>query len=236
MTRVPGILNTGNQATEFNATESGYLHLFEKGEARTTLKGRLLVIDLGEPWSVEMLDLNQPTMRENVIKEMKTLLDLPAFDELFINTRSHVQLSAYQGDGDEGIKTRVHYRQAHKGYTHLGIDRAYAPISVAEDPILRRWALDPENVERITTWQQGEWEGYGQDEESPFRWRYARNKGVADGVSFSRCANPCRNPHGGQTSRGGKGDHRNHDPPRWNPLRPGLQRGLDHHQPYSRHR
>ncbi len=182
MTRVPGIPNTVNQATEFNATESGYLHLYQKGEARTALKGRLLVIDLGEPWSVEMLDLNQPKMRENVVKEMKTLLDLPAFDELFINTRSHVQLSAYQGDGDEGIKTRVHYRQAHKSYAHLGIDRAYAPIAVADDPVLREWAKDPKRVERITTWQPGEWDERCQQPESPFRWRYARNKAVADGV------------------------------------------------------
>jgi len=182
MTRVPGIPNTVNQATEFNATESGYLHLYQKGEARTALKGRLLVIDLGEPWSVEMLDLNLPAMRENVVKEMKTLLDLPAFDELFINTRSHVQLSAYRGDGDEGIKTRVHYRQAHKSYAHLGIDRAYAPIAVADDPVLREWAKDPKRVERITTWQPGEWDERCQQPESPFRWRYARNKAVADGV------------------------------------------------------
>ncbi|MCF6285058.1 MAG: hypothetical protein L3K26_07700, partial [Candidatus Hydrogenedentes bacterium] len=181
-TRVPGILNTGGQATEFNATEMGYRHLYKKGEARTALKGRLLVIDLGAPYSVEMLDLNQPAMRENVIKEMKTLLDLPAFDELFINTRSHVQLSAYQADGDEGIRPRVEYRQKHKPSAHLGIDRAYAPLSVVNDPVLREWAADRNLVEHITTWRQGAWDGRCQSENSPYRWRYARNKAVADGV------------------------------------------------------
>ncbi len=181
-TRVPGIPETGNQATEFDATEAGYLHLYQQGEPRTDLKNRLLVIDLGAPYSVETLDLQQPVARANAIKELKTVLDLPAFDELFVNTRSHVQLSAYQGDGDEGIQPLVNYRQAHKSYTHLGIDRAYAPVSLSEDPVLKSWAADPELVERITTWQTGEWEGYGQEADSPFRWRYARNKAVADGV------------------------------------------------------
>jgi hypothetical protein len=181
-TRVPGIPKTGGQSTEFNATEMGYRHLYQKGEARTILKNRLLVIDLGAPYSVEMLDLNQPATRENVIKEMKTLLDLPAFDELFVNTRSHVQLSAYQGDGDEGIKPRVHYRQKHKSHAHLGIDRAYAPLVVADDPTLTEWAADPERVERITTWQEGAWAARCQQETSPYRWRYARNKAVANGV------------------------------------------------------
>jgi hypothetical protein len=181
-TRVPGIPNSGSQATEFNATETGYRSLLQKGEVRTSLSNRLLVIDLGAPYSVEMLDLNRAATRENVIKEMKTLLDLPAFDELFVNTRSHVQLSAYQGDGDEGIKPLVQYRQEKKHYAHLGIDRAYAPLAVANNPTLMEWAVDPRLVERITTWQDGEWAARCQQESSPFRWRYARNKAVADGV------------------------------------------------------
>ena len=121
------------------------------------------MIDLGDPYSVEMIDLQRPAARANVLREMKTLLDLEAVDELFVNTRSHVQLAAYQGDGDAGIQPLVNYRQARKGYTHLGIDRAYAPISLAEDPVLREWAADPALVERITTWQPGEWEGDCQD-------------------------------------------------------------------------
>ena len=184
LTRVPGIPvpNVENFATEFNTTEDGYRHLYQKGDARTILKDRLLVIDLGAPYSVEMLDLNQSAMRDNVVKEMKTMLDLPAFDELFVNTRSHVQLSAYQGDGDEGLKPLVYYRQNRKRGVHLGIDRAYAPLTVANDSVLQKWASDPKLVERITTWQDGEWDGRCQQEYSPYRWRYARNKAVADGV------------------------------------------------------
>lgn len=183
-TRVPGIPfpNVEDYGTEFNTTEDGYRHLYKQGDARTKLRNRLLVIDLGASYSVEMLDLNQPLMRENVIKEMKTMLDLPAFDELFVNTRSHVSLSAYQADGDEGVKPLVYYRQKKKGHQHLGIDRAYAPLAVANDSLLRRWAKDPELVERITTWQPGEWDGYSQREDSPYRWRYARNKSVSEGV------------------------------------------------------
>lgn len=182
VTRVPGIPESGDQSTEFNATESGYRHLFTQGASRTALRGKLLVIDLGAPWSVETMDLNQPLMRANAVKELKTLLDLPAFDELFINTRSHVQLSAYQADGAEGIQPLVSYRENRKYYAHLGIDRAYAPVAVAEDPVLRAWAADPAQVEKITTWQPGEWEGTCQEEESPYRWRFARNRVVAEGV------------------------------------------------------
>lgn len=181
-TRVPGIPSSGDQATEFNATETGARLVYESGAARLPLKERLLVIDLGAPYAVEMLDLNRPAMRENVLKEMKTLLDLPAVDELFINTRSHVQLAAYQGDGDNGIQPLVNYRQEHQSSEHLGIDRAYAPLSVAQDPVLREWAAAPAQVEKITTWQPGEWDGRCQDPESPYRWRYARNRAVADGV------------------------------------------------------
>jgi len=181
-TRVPGIPVSGNQATEFNATETGYRHLYQQRAARMALRGKRLVIDLGAPYSVEMMDLNQPLMRQNAVKELKTLVDLPAFDEIFINTRSHVQLSAYQGDGEEGIQPLAHYRENRKPYNHLGIDRAYAPIAVADDPVLKQWAADPARVEKITTWQPGEWEGDCQREDSPYRWRYARNRAVADGV------------------------------------------------------
>lgn len=183
-TRVPGIPvpNVEDIATEFNTTEDGYKYLYQKGEGRTKLKNCLLVIDLGAPYSVEMLDLNQPAMRKNVIKEMKTMLDLPAFDELFVNTRSHVSLSAYQGDGEEGIKPLVYYQQNHIGSQRLSIDRAYAPLTVANDSVLQKWAKDPKLVERITTWQYGEWDGYCQQKDSPYRWRYARNKAVSEGV------------------------------------------------------
>lgn len=183
-TRVPGIPIPGvdGVATEFNTTEDGYKYLYQNKQTRTILKNCLLVIDLGAPYSVEMLDLNQPVMRANVIKEMKTILDLPAFDETFVSTRSHVSLSAYQGDGQEGIKPLVYYRQNHLSAQQLGIDRAYAPLAVVSDPILRKWAADPKLVERITTWQHGEWDGYCQQEDSPYRWRYARNKAVSTGV------------------------------------------------------
>ncbi|MEO2048703.1 MAG: hypothetical protein ABGX16_19275 [Pirellulales bacterium] len=181
-TKSAGIPATGRDHTEFHATEAGR-NILQNGAARLPLKGHQLVIDLGAPWSVEMMDLHRPEMRNNVIKEMATLLKLPAFDELFINTRSHVSLSAYQGDGEDGIRPLAHYLKAGKKViSWLGIDRAYAPIRTSSDSVLQALAADPQTAEKITTHQAGEWEERCQKEDSPYRWRYARNREVASGV------------------------------------------------------
>ncbi|MFN0052074.1 MAG: hypothetical protein ACKV0T_07780, partial [Planctomycetales bacterium] len=37
-------------------------------------------------------------------------------------------------------------------------------------------------VEQITTWQPGEWEGTCQSPDTPFRWRWGRNRAVAEGI------------------------------------------------------
>ncbi len=180
-TRVAGIPSDGQPYTEFYATESSY-SLLRGGPERLPLRGHELVIDLGAPWSVEMMDLNRPAMRANAVKEVSTLLALEAFDEILVNTRSHVQLAAYQADGAEGIQPLIKYRAERKRYSHLGIDRAYAPLSAAEDSVLKDWSADPRSVERITTWQRGEWAERCQSEDSPFRWRFVRNREVARGV------------------------------------------------------
>ncbi len=181
-TKVAGIPSTGRDHTEFHATEAGR-KLLQNGPERLPLKGHQLVIDLGAPWSVEMMDLNRPAMRENVIKEMATLLKLPAFDELFINTRSHVSLAAYKADGEDGIRTLAHYSKSGKKIASwLGIDRAYAPIATASDAVLQSLAAASQTTEKITTYQTGEWQERCQDEDSPYRWRYARNREVATGV------------------------------------------------------
>jgi len=182
LTKVPGIPTDGKEYTEFQATEASY-KLLQNGPERLPLRGHQLVIDLGAPWSVEMMDLNRPAMRANVVKELATILALPAFDELFINTRSHTSLANYMGDGDEGIKPLAYYqRSGKKIHAWLGIDRAYAPISAANDSVLQSWAADSELVDRITTWQHQEWSDQCQQDSSPFRWRYVRNREVATGV------------------------------------------------------
>ncbi len=182
LTKDAGIPMTGRDHGEFHATENSRKLLLD-GPERLLLKQHQLAIDLGSPWSVEMMDLNRPAMRANVVKEMATLLDFPAFDELLINTRSHVSLAAYMADGDEGIQPLADYQRSGKKIrTWLGIDRAYAPLAAANDPVLQSWAANPELVEQITTWQTGEWGGECQKESSPFRWRYVRNREVAAGV------------------------------------------------------
>jgi hypothetical protein len=181
-TRVAGVPITGRDHTEFHATEASR-KLLQNGPDRLPLRGHQLVIDLGATWSVEMMDLNRLAMRENAIKEMATLLKLPAFDELFINTRSHVSLAATKADGADGIRPLAHYsKNGKKIVSWLGIDRAYAPLSAASDPVLQAWSTTPESVENITTYQPGEWQEHCQSENSPFRWRYVRNREVAAGV------------------------------------------------------
>ena len=182
LTKVAGIPTTGRDHTEFQATENSQ-KLLMNGPDRLLLKRHQLVIDLGAPWSVEMMDLNRAAMRANVVKEMATLLDLPAFDELLLNTRSHVSLAASMADGEDGVQPFTQYRKSGKRIrSWLGLDRAFAPLAASRDPLLQAWASDTESVEKITTWQPHEWEGLCQKNSSPFRWRYVRNREVAAGV------------------------------------------------------
>lgn len=176
-TRVAGITAEGDAWANFFAVEASAAAA-HSGPPRRSLHREQLVIDLGDPWSVEMVDFNQPAARHYVLNELRSILSHPPFDEIFINTRSHTSLAATLADGKDGVKPLDHYRAAKQTYVHLGIDRAYAPRGAADDPRLR----NPANVERITLWQPGEWDDTCQSADTPFAWRYARNRGVADGV------------------------------------------------------
>jgi hypothetical protein len=180
-TRVGGITAEGDQWANFFAVEASAARS-HGGPPRRRLQHEQLVIDLGDPWSVEMVDFNQPAARHYVVNELRSILSHPPFDEIFINTRSHTSLAATVADGKDGIMPLDHYRAAKQPYVHLGIDRAYAPRGAAHDPKLRSLARDAAGLERITTWQPGEWDETCQSADSPFAWRYARNRGVADGV------------------------------------------------------
>lgn len=155
-TRTAGIPSDGEYYTEFNATEAS-LGLLGSAPERCPLAGRILVIDRGSPWSVEMIDFNTPAARANAVAELKAILSLPAFDEIFINTRSHTALIR-------------------------GIDRAYAPRAVADDARLQKLAASPDAAEQITCGTPDEWKGLCQNSDSPHAWRYARNREVARGV------------------------------------------------------
>lgn len=179
-TRVAGIPANGEYYSQFYATEaSGDQH---RGKGRVPLAGRTLVVDRGDLWSPEMVDFRRPAARAYVVRELRYLLSLPGFDEIFLNTRSHTQLAASTADGAEGLRPIARYRAERKPYYHLGLDRAYAPLSLAEDKRLKQLARSPDTVSRITTWQPGEWEEPCQTASSPFAWRYARNRAVAEGM------------------------------------------------------
>jgi hypothetical protein len=175
-TRVGGITATGAAHSDFFASEAS-TDLCSRGPQRRALRDDQLVIDLGPPWSAEMVDFNQPAARRYVVNELRTILALPPFDEIYVSTRSHTQLAAYLGDGADGIQPRSAYRAAKKPYAHLGIDRAYAPRAAAKLKLLRDCP-----VEKITTWQPGEWADTCQQPDSPYPWRYARNREVANGI------------------------------------------------------
>lgn len=176
-TRVAGITPDGLFRTEFQAIESS-IDLFRKAKAKNWRLGDgTLVIDRCDRWSVEMTDFNRPAAREAVIREMTTILKYDAFDEIMINTRSHTQLSASTGDGPDGIRPMAYYRTRGVNYYHYGIDRAFAPLSTADNEHIRSAP-----IEQITTWQQGEWQGPCQSANSPYIWRYQRNRAIANGV------------------------------------------------------
>lgn len=197
--RIAGIAPTGEYRAVFQANQSSISQLL-KHEGRVPLAGNMVAIDLGPLWSVEMMDFQQAPTREMAVKELKTLLGLKAsgdpfagdgnprgvYDEIFINTRSHVDLATSFADGVDGQKPIAHYYRTGRRYLHhLGLDKAYAPRSASENTRLKAAAASnsDDEIERITTWQDAEWREPCQEADSPFIWRLARNEAVANGVT-----------------------------------------------------
>lgn len=180
-TRVAGIPANVSYHTQFQATESS-MDLVGGEPGRRPLIEDALVIDRGPRWHPEMLDFSLAATRDLVVGVLRSFLELPAIDEIYINTRSHTQLAASSADGDLGLQSVAVYRAKKKGYYHLGIDRAYAPRGAANDPALRALAADSRTVTQITTWQPGAWREPCQSADSPYAWRLARNRAVAGGT------------------------------------------------------
>ncbi len=181
-TRVAGIPPDGNYRTEFFAIENS-LDFFRSAGRSTWRWGEAdLVIHQGANACAEMIDFEQPAARRYAVRELRTILAHAPFDEIFINTRTHTQLAASMADGADGVQTVAHYRLAGKNYFHLGIDRAYAPRSLAQQPEIQQLAGDPSAVEQLTTWQPGEWLNTCQSTGCAFAWRFHRNRAVARGV------------------------------------------------------
>lgn len=194
--RIAGITSDGEYRAVFQACQNSITNLMNHPGA-VSLAGRRVVIDLGADSSVEMLDFEQRAARQMAVHQLRTLLGYrsagdpfagqvqpkPVYDEIFINTRSHVDLATSYADGADGIQPIAHYYRTKRSYqNHLGMDKAYGPRSVAEEPHLID--LAKHDVERITTWQDGEWRGPCQNEDSPHVWRLRRNQAVGRGVTL----------------------------------------------------
>lgn len=183
-TRVAGITaDDGGFSSPFYATEAAGQRA-AAGPPVRRLGSERIVVDRGDLWCTELLDLNRPAARSLIVRELRTLLKLEAFDEIFLNTRSHTQLAASDADGSKGVRSVARYRSERDFfYQHLGLDRAYGQVELAEDPEFRRLARGSrEDREKIATWQPGEWTGVCQQPSTPYRWRWLRNRAVAAGL------------------------------------------------------
>jgi hypothetical protein len=179
--RVAGITADGEYRAEFQASEASQ-RANAAGPERLTLSGRQLVIDFGAESTVEMIDFNQPLARQNAVREIATVLQQPGFNDILINTRSHVDLPVSLADGDQGVRPVGMYWHERRGpRMHLGLDKAYLPRSETSVRLIRELASKSDGIEQITTWQPHEWQDQCQSLDGP-RWRYARNRGTADGI------------------------------------------------------
>ncbi|MFL2870823.1 MAG: hypothetical protein ACJZ8O_08735 [Pirellulaceae bacterium] len=176
-TRVAGIPNDAMFHTDFQAIEASVDYFRRNNLSEFELATGTLVIDLLPSYSMEMIDFNQAAARDFVIREMNTIMRYDAFDEIFINTRSHTQLGGSTGDGVDGVQPMSHYRLNGKNYFHYGRDRAYAPLTLGKTT-----AIQNADAELITRFQTGEWIKPCQTQASEYIWRYQRNKAIANGV------------------------------------------------------
>ena len=129
-----------------------------------------------------MIDFNQPLARQNAVREIATVLKQPGFEDILLNTRSHVDLPVSLADGDQGVRPVGMYWHERRGpRMHLGLDKAYLPRSETSVALVQELMTQPDGIEQITTWQPNEWQGQCQTPDGP-RWRYARNRGNADGL------------------------------------------------------
>jgi hypothetical protein len=179
--RVAGITHDGEYRAEFQAAEFSQ-RAAAAGPETVSLSDQTLVIDLGARWTSEILDFNQERTRQNAVREIKTVLDLPGFDELFLSTRSHVDLPVSTADGDAGIQPAGFYWQKGTGLrNHLGLDKAYSPRSEASLSEFRQLMRSDESIRQFSVWQPDEWKGTAQTPDGR-PWRYLRNRGTADGL------------------------------------------------------
>ncbi|MCC6586093.1 MAG: hypothetical protein IT168_05190 [Bryobacterales bacterium] len=175
-THIAGITVDGEFHPAFFATETA-LRLTYKAGRWKELRNAVLVVNRGEVYSSEMVDYNLAPARRNAVREIAAVLKYPAFRFIYVNTRSHTQLAADSRDGVDGVRPAAYYDPPRRATAYLGIDLAYAPQAVANDPAL----LNAPAAE-LSSFSSGEWSGYCQTEDCPYLWRAARVRAVASGV------------------------------------------------------
>lgn len=181
-TRVAGIPADGEYRTEFQAVEESIDYFRHRLTVLWSLAHADLVLDLGEPWSTEMVDFQRLAARQFAVRQLKSILAHDAFDEILLNTRSHTQLAGSFGEGGDGPRTLAHYRLIGRHYAGLSIDRVYAPIALSGVREIKEFTTDKSAIEHLTMWQYAEWQNTCQDPDTPFKWRFERNRAIADGV------------------------------------------------------
>jgi len=191
-TYIAGITPGGGFNMEFQATESS-ISLLRYEPTRRDLVDETLVIDHGRQWSVELIDFNQQAARDFVVAELETILAYPAFDEIFINTRTHTDSAGYMADTlglvgspDIGVAPIADYIAYGYSYTRLGVHLSYTPQSSASNSRMLTCVADPGNLlEKITQFQDGEFSYSNNPCQLPttnYDWRYVRNQESANGI------------------------------------------------------
>jgi Arc/MetJ-type ribon-helix-helix transcriptional regulator len=176
-TKVAGMLADGKFRSSFDVVQNSVTEALARQQSRQRLATNRLTFDLGAAWSSESVDFNREASLEMVRRQLQSLLDFPSFDEILLNTRSHTQLSGSFADGPLGLQSTYEYRTQGVNFDPLGLDRAYAPLSLGDS-----FSESTEGLGELTQWQQGEWAGSCLSESCQFAWRWHRNQTAMQGV------------------------------------------------------
>lgn len=181
-TGIVGIEQSGSYRTEFQVIDNSIGQVKSLPE-QIPFGENELVINLGSPYEFEMIDFELPKTRQMALKQIRGQLEHPNVDEIFLNTRSHIQLAGSYGDGADGIQPVVRYSKEGKQHSvRLSLDRAYVPRSLANSDTIKKLASQKKSLGQLCLWQQGEWNGTCQTPQSGFPYRYERNLAIARGL------------------------------------------------------
>ncbi len=184
-TRVAPILQNGSFRSQFNTVRNSENHFIKHPET-ISLNENILVIDRGDAYTDEMINLQNTETRKIAIKQIQDILAYPAFDEILISTRSHTSLAGSWGDRKLGVRPNLEYRRKKvKGYRQLGLDYGYGPASISRNQdLVQAIKNNPKTIRELTHHVSKDWESTCQAPTRPFHWRYMRNQAIAKGLKL----------------------------------------------------